>query len=104
MRHQDFTPPRREARLEGRTRDPRDYQVVALSTLLAVGITRFGFDVPVSHVAFTLTTALAGQWWAQRVGWPATPAARDTMSSDAGGHAARAQARAPRVSAFQYKS
>ena len=76
-------------------RDPRDYQVAALSTLLAVGITRFGFDIPLTHVAITLTSALAGQWWAPRMGRPATPAARVWATSDT----ARA-----RPSAFEYKS
>ena len=98
MRHRDFTPPRRESRPERRARDPRDYQVVALSTLLAVGITRFGFDVPLPHVAITLTSALAGQGWAQRMGWAATPAGR-VSRPDGDGPGARAHTSAWRNSA-----
>lgn len=60
MRHRTVPPGPQHAR------DPRDYQVAALSTLLAVGITRFDFDVPPSHVAIVLASALAGQWWASR--------------------------------------
>src|SRR5262249_49449752 len=55
--------------------DPRAYQIVALSTLLGLGLLRFGFDIPLSHVAITLTGALAGQWLATRMGWPFTRAA-----------------------------
>lgn len=55
-------------------RDPRDYQLAALSTLLALGITRFGFEVPLTHVAITLASALAVQWSASRMGGPATAA------------------------------
>jgi len=66
----------RNSRLRAIARDPRDYQVTALSTLLLLGITRFGFDVPLTHIAITLTSALAGQWWASRMGKPATPAVR----------------------------
>jgi Na+-translocating ferredoxin:NAD+ oxidoreductase RnfD subunit len=56
-------------------RDPRFYQIVALSTLLALGLLRFGFDIPLSHVGITLTSALAGQWLAAGMGRPSTPAA-----------------------------
>ena len=42
-------------------RDPRSYQVVALSTLLLVGISRFGFDLGWVQVAVTLMSALAAQ-------------------------------------------
>lgn len=66
----------RKSGLRAIARDPRDYQVTALSTLLVLGIARFGFDVPLTHVAITLTSALAGQWWAERMGRPATPAVR----------------------------
>ncbi len=119
MRHRNVTPPRRDlspgdsaapvvsaierAPALSRARDPRDYQVVALSTLLALGIARFGFDVPPAHVAITLASALAGQWWAQRMGWPATPAAR-VSAVDGVAFAARAQTSAFQASAFQYKS
>ena len=61
--------------------DPRDYQVAALSTLLVVGVTRFGFDVPIAHIAIVLTSALAGQWWASRMGGPSTPAALQAFKS-----------------------
>lgn len=54
-------------------RDPRSYQVVALGTLLVVGVTRFGFDVGWLQVAVTLMSALAAQGllaaWRQRSGW-----------------------------------
>lgn len=66
----------RNSRLRAIARDPRDYQVTALSTLLLLGITRYGFDVPLTHIAITLASALAGQWWASRMGRPATPALR----------------------------
>jgi len=49
-----------------RTRDPREYQIVALSALLLLGIMRFGFEVPFTHVAVTLTSALAWQGLAAR--------------------------------------
>jgi Na+-translocating ferredoxin:NAD+ oxidoreductase RnfD subunit len=55
--------------------DPRVYQIAALATLLVLGITRFGFDVPLPHVAITLVSALAGQGLAMRMGWPSTHAA-----------------------------
>lgn len=54
--------------------DPRTYQIAALSTLLVLGLLRFGFDVPLLHVAVTLTSALAGQWLAMRMGWPSSRA------------------------------
>ena len=57
-------------------RDPRNYQIFALGTLLTVGLVRFGFDIPLSHVAITLTSALAGQWLAAGMGRPSAPAAR----------------------------
>lgn len=56
-------------------RDPRMYQIAALSTLLVVGLTGFDFDIPPAHVAVTLTSALAGQWLATRMGWPSARAA-----------------------------
>ena len=58
-----------------RARDPRAYQIAALSTLLVLGLARFGFDVPLFHVAVTLTSALAAAWLTTRMGWSATPAA-----------------------------
>jgi Na+-translocating ferredoxin:NAD+ oxidoreductase RnfD subunit len=70
--------------------------VAALSTLLALGIGRFAFDVPLTHVAITLTSALAGQWWASRMGGPAT-AARvppDAAAAPAASAAARPSTRA----------
>ena len=65
----------RESRTARRARDPRDYQVVALGTLLVLGLARFGFDIPLPHVAITLMSALAGQWLAARMGRPSTWAA-----------------------------
>jgi Na+-transporting NADH:ubiquinone oxidoreductase subunit NqrB len=56
--------------------DPRGYQIAALGTLLLLGLTRFGFEISLPHVAVTLTSALAGQWLATRTGWPFAPAAR----------------------------
>ena len=53
-----------------RRRDPRTYQIAALSVLLVLGISGFGFDVPFTHVAVTLTSALAWQRLATRMGWP----------------------------------
>src|SRR5262249_59888647 len=58
----------------GRARDPRDYQVAALSTLLVLGKLAFGFDVSWLQVGITLTSALAWQWLAARMGWPSTSA------------------------------
>ena len=55
-----------------RTLDPRDYQVAALSTLLVLGKFAFGFDVSWLQVGITLTSALAWQWLATRMGWPST--------------------------------
>ena len=89
----------RDTRFRSIVRDPRDYQVAALSTLLVLGITRFGFDVPVTHVAITLASALAGQWWASRMGWPARPAAR-VSPDDAAAPAASAVARDPAPAAI----
>jgi len=57
-------------------RDARAYQIAALSTLLVLGLTKFDFDIPPLHVAVTLTSALAGQWLATRMGWPSARAAR----------------------------
>src|SRR4029077_2880060 len=53
-------------------RDPRDYQVFALSTLLVLGELAFGFDVSWLQVGITLTSALAWQWLAASMGWPST--------------------------------
>jgi Na+-transporting NADH:ubiquinone oxidoreductase subunit NqrB len=50
--------------------DPRLYQILALSALLLAGLTGFGFEVPLSHVVVTLTSALAVQWLAPRLQWP----------------------------------
>jgi enediyne biosynthesis protein E5 len=86
-------------RLRSIARDPRDYQVAALSTLLVLGITRFGFDIPLTHVAITLASALAGQWWASRMGWPATPAARVSSDSAAAAAAAATAATAAAIGA-----
>jgi Na+-transporting NADH:ubiquinone oxidoreductase subunit NqrB len=47
-------------------RDPRDYQVAALATLLVLGKTALGFDVSWEQVGITLTSALAWQWLAAR--------------------------------------
>src|SRR5881396_3866824 len=57
-------------------RDPRQYQIVALSTLLALGLLRLGFDIPLLHVVITLTSALAGQWLAAGMGRPSKSATR----------------------------
>jgi hypothetical protein len=59
----------------GRGLDPRDYQVFALATLLVLGKFAFGFDVSWLQVGVTLTSALAWQWLATRMGWPSTGAA-----------------------------
>ena len=75
---------RRETRLHAPARDPRDYQVAALATLLVLGVARFGFDVPLAHIAITLASALAGQWWASGMGRPATPAARLSPEATSG--------------------
>ena len=58
--------------------DPRAYQIAALSTLLVLGLFRFGFDIPLTHVAVTLMGALAGQWLAARMGRPSRDAAPST--------------------------
>lgn len=67
------------SRLERITRivpqDPRAYQIVALSGLLAVGILRFGFDIAPLDAAIILTSALAAQRLAESMGRPASPAA-----------------------------
>jgi hypothetical protein len=54
-------------RSRGRALDPRWYQLAALSTLLVLGIGRFGFDVAPLSAAVTLTSALATQWLAPRI-------------------------------------
>jgi len=59
----------------GRARDPRDYQVAALATLLVLGKLALGFDVSWPQIWITLTSALAWQWLAARMGWPSTAAA-----------------------------
>src|ERR1041385_7312978 len=51
--------------------DPRDYQVVALTSLLVLGKLAFGFDVSGWQVGVTLASALAAQGLAVRMGWPA---------------------------------
>jgi len=53
-------------------RDPRHHQIAALAALLGAGLAWFDFDLAPSHVAVTLTSALAGQWLATRMGWPST--------------------------------
>ena len=96
-------------------RDPRNYQVAALASLLGIGLARFGFDVPPAHVAIALSSALVGQWWASRMGGLATPAAHVRVTHARGWSAAPARGwnvsperacrvapRAPR--AFEWKS
>jgi len=61
-----------------RARDPRDYQVAALTTLLVLGKLGFGFDVSWMQVGVTLLSALAWQWLAARMGWPSTSGAVST--------------------------
>ena len=56
-------------------RDPRVYQISALSGLLAVGMLRFGFDIALLDVAVIITSALAAQGLAERMGRPVPPAA-----------------------------
>ena len=51
-----------------RSRDPRDYQVAALTSLLVLGKFAFGFDISWTQVGITLTSALAGQGLAARMG------------------------------------
>lgn len=48
-------------------RDPRSYQVVALGTLLAVGVTRFGFDVTPLDIVVTLASAFTVQCFAEHL-------------------------------------
>jgi hypothetical protein len=55
-------------------RDPRAYQVFALSGLLALGMLRFGFDIAPLDAAIIITSALAAQGLAERMGRPALPA------------------------------
>jgi hypothetical protein len=62
----------RSTRERSVTPDPRDYQVVALATLLVLGKLAFGFDVSWLQVGITLTSALAWQWLATGMGWPST--------------------------------
>jgi Na+-translocating ferredoxin:NAD+ oxidoreductase RnfD subunit len=72
--------PRRADTRGRRGLDPRAYQIAALSTLLVLGLFRFGFDLPLTHVAITLAGALAGQWLATHLGWSAPNAsARSPM-------------------------
>src|SRR5262245_43263269 len=68
----------------GRTLDPRDYQVAALSTLLVLGKLAFGFDVSWLQVGITLTSALAWQWLATRMGWPSNSAASSVPAQGSG--------------------
>ena len=63
-----------------RARDPRDFQVAALTTLLVLGKLAFGFDVSWLQVGVTLTSALAWQWLATRMGWPSTTGASTSPS------------------------
>ena len=42
--------------------DPRLFQIASLSTLLAWGVLRLGFDVTPPRIALVLGTALAAQW------------------------------------------
>jgi len=53
---------------EPSARDPRDYQIVALATLLVLGKLAFGFDVTWTQVGITLTSALAWQRLATSMG------------------------------------
>jgi Na+-translocating ferredoxin:NAD+ oxidoreductase RnfD subunit len=57
-------------------RDARSYQIVALSSLLGLGVARFGFDVPLTHITITLASALAAQWGAASMGRLSAAAAR----------------------------
>jgi hypothetical protein len=61
-----------------RARDPRDYQVAALTTLLVLGKLGLGFDVSWMQVGVTLLSALAWQWLAACMGWPSTSGAVST--------------------------
>src|SRR5258706_13922354 len=47
-------------------KDPRLYQIAALSLLLLYGITHLGFDITPARVALLIGTALATQWLASR--------------------------------------
>lgn len=48
-------------------KDPRLYQIAALSLLLLYGITHLGFDITPARVALLIGTALATQWLASRI-------------------------------------
>ena len=86
-------------------RDPRNYQLGALSTLLVVGISRFGFDVPPLHVAVTLMSALAAQGLAGRLTWQASRGRRTTAGSMGGPVPAKAPtSRPPFAAAFEWRS
>ena len=43
-------------------RDPRVFQIVALTSLLTFGILGRSFDIPVSHIAAIFAAALSAQW------------------------------------------
>src|SRR5713226_173300 len=47
-------------------KDPRHYQIAALSVLLAYGMTRLGFDVTPERAALIVGTALLTQWVCSR--------------------------------------
>lgn len=51
----------------GRALDPRWFQLAALSTLLVLGIGRFGLDVAPASAAVIVFSALATQWMAERL-------------------------------------
>lgn len=48
-------------------KDPRHYQIAALSLLLLYGMTQLGFDVTPARAALILGTALATQWLGSRL-------------------------------------
>lgn len=48
-------------------RDPRDYQIATLASLLAYGLTSLDFEVSPAQVAVTISTALLAQWAATRL-------------------------------------
>ena len=48
-------------------KDPRHYQIAALSVLLAYGMTRLGFDVTPERAALIVGTALLTQWVCSRL-------------------------------------
>jgi Na+-transporting NADH:ubiquinone oxidoreductase subunit NqrB len=48
-------------------KDPRTYQIAALSLLLLYGMTQLGFDVTPARAALILGTALAAQWVCSKV-------------------------------------